>query len=572
MTYIAPSTEIRFLRGVPLNKDYENTILFSSALSQETYFKSKTAYLLTAQSYQRGEPGVIRASVAAESLMQCNYIMYKNAYFGNKWFYAFLDRVEYVNNGVSRVYFTLDELQTWHFDYTLTDCFIQRNHTKTDEVGDSLTGEPVQFGDLIDNECYPLLSSDFYAVVATVDVDQNVQTPIPAAIPVIGIQNLTTATLGKVYQRVYSGMTLTIFNLTPSQSDPSGTADIDAFLSYYIENGRQDAIQSIYMVPAETLGLDNNGDPIVPNDGGTQLGSVINTIDTDTYKPLPQITANSTLNGYAPKNKKLFTYPYNKLSINNGSGNELQLRYEYFDDPFNVKGRLAFNIQQPVTTCFAPYNYAGVGPLLTIDVNNNEYIILLGNYPMCSWNVDSYAAWQAQNSINMGSNLIGMGYNAAKGYFGGSLTGQGGVNLLSSAMGGISSLIGMLMQDYAASRAADTLHGSANSGNGAIAQYRQNLYASRKSVNASDAKIIDDYFTMFGYTINSIGGNTPTDDLRDHRPHYTYLKTVGCDIAGEIPADSAAKINSIYDKGCRWWKVPSEIGNYSVNNAPVTTP
>lgn len=565
MAYIAPNTEIRFLSNVPLNKDYENTIYFTSAASQASYFIGKTKYYLYAQGYQRGAPGSIRASVPAESLMTCNYLMYKNTSFGNKWFYAFLDKVEYVNNNVSLVTFTIDELQTWHFDYSLTDCFVQRNHTITDEVGDSLTGEPVQFGDLIDNERYPLLSSDFYAVVATVDIDQNVQTPIPAAIPVIGNLNLTTATQGKVYQHVYSGMTLTIFNLTPSQDDPSGTADIDAFLSYYIENGRQDAIQSIYMVPGETLGLDENGDPIVPNDGGTQLSSIINTIDTDEYKPLPQITANSTLNGYVPKNKKLLTYPYNKLSINNSSGNELQLRYEYFADPFNVKGRLAFNIQQPVTTCFAPYNYAGIGPLATIDVNNNEFIIMLGNYPMCSWNVDSYAAWQAQNSINLGSNLIGMGYNAAKGYF-------GGVNLLSLAMGGISSLIGMLMQDYAASRAADTLHGSANSGNGAIAQYRQNLYASRKSINASDAKIIDDYFTMFGYTINSIGGNTPTDDLRNHRPHYTYLKTVGCDISGEIPAESAAKINQIYDKGCRWWKVPSEIGDYSVNNAPIATP
>lgn len=573
MAYIAPNSDVYLLQNVPLSKDYENTILFSNATAQANYFISKcpgVSFSFTDTTFVRQLPGSISLEIPAESAMLCNYLMYRNTSFGNKWFYAFIDSVEYVSNSTSRINFTLDVIQTWHFEYNLTDCFLERNHTKTDEIGDSLTGEPVSFGDLVDNEIQKLLSDNFYAVVATVDIDQNLATPIPAAIPIIGTLNLTSATQGKVYQHIYSGLTLTIFNLNPTQSDPTGTADIDAFLAYYIDNGKQDAINAIFMVPGETLGLDNQGDPVIPADGGTQLGSVINAIETEEYKELPQIDSNSTLDGYAPKNKKLFTYPYNKLAIGNGSGSELQLRYEYFNDPEDVCGRITFNIQQPVSARFSPKNYAGIGPIATVDVVNNEYQIILGNYPMCSWNVDSYAAWQAQNSINLGSNLIGLGYNAAKGYFGGSFTGQGGLNLISSAMGGISSLVSMLMQDYAASRAADTLHGSANSGNGAIAQFRQNFFASRKSVNHEDAKIIDDYMTMFGYTINSICHITSGEDPRDHRPHFTFIKTVGCDIEGTLPAEDARQINSIYDKGIRWWKVPSEVGDYSVDNSPST--
>lgn len=590
MAYITPDSDVYLLKGVPLSKDYENTILFSTAVLQSTYFLSKCPSTLTHYfadtSFIRQQPGSLRLEIPAETAMQCNYMMYKNTAYGNKWFYAFIDGVDYVNDKTTSIRFTLDVIQTWHFDYTLEDVFIERNHLKTDDLGDSLTPEPVRFGDYVDNYKIALLDGTCYVVVGTIDISDPTMVSIPGlsipvSIPLLGGLTIDKATEGHMYQGIYSGLTLTIFKpySLDASTDPLEnfyTYDVDGFLAYYISKGQSDAINCIYMVPAEVLGL-SNGALIDPAQGGTQLGSVVNYINTNSYNQLPGLvlsgTGKSTINGYAPKNNKLFSYPYNKLTINNGSGNELNLRYEFFNDPTTPTGQITINAQQPVSVCFMPYNYAGIGPMPTVpqvDVANQDYQIMLGNYPMCSWNVDSYSAWSAQNSINMGNSLIGAGYSAAKGYMGGAFAGNGAANVVGAAAGGISSLISMLMSGYQASRAADTLHGSNTSGNGAIAQYRQNFFAKRMSVNAADAKIIDDYFTMFGYTVNSLYHKNVNDDPRDHRPHWTFIKTVGSDISGNMPASDAAEINRIYDKGIRWWKVASEMNNYSLDNSPVT--
>ena len=69
---------------------------------------------------------------------------------------------------------------------------------------------------------------------------------------------------------------------------------------------------------------------------------------------------------------------------------------------------------------------------------------------------------------------------------------------------------------------------------------------------------------MFGYTVNKV--KTPS---RRNRPHYTYLKTKGCHVDGGAPADAIQRIETIYDNGIRFWVNASEVGDFSVNNAPV---
>ena len=53
---------------------------------------------------------------------------------------------------------------------------------------------------------------------------------------------------------------------------------------------------------------------------------------------------------------------------------------------------------------------------------------------------------------------------------------------------------------------------------------------------------------------------------RTASPHYTYIKTIDCEISGSLPADTAAKICSIYDNGVTFWRNGNEVGNYSVDN------
>ena len=45
-----------------------------------------------------------------------------------------------------------------------------------------------------------------------------------------------------------------------------------------------------------------------------------------------------------------------------------------------------------------------------------------------------------------------------------------------------------------------------------------------------------------------------------------YVKTGDTYINGNCPADALNKIISIFQNGITFWKVPSEVGNYSLNN------
>ena len=54
------------------------------------------------------------------------------------------------------------------------------------------------------------------------------------------------------------------------------------------------------------------------------------------------------------------------------------------------------------------------------------------------------------------------------------------------------------------------------------------------------------------------------------RPYWTYVKTVGCSVSGNIPADDASTIEKIFNAGIRFWKAHTNIGKYSLlNNAPA---
>ena len=122
--YIQPQTNIKLLRNVPLDPTFDHTIWFGDATSQYNYFAGKQAFNLTDYTYQRVNKGVSRVGIKADSLYNCNYMMFQNTAYGNKWFYAFITSVEFVNNECSEISFEIDVIQTWFFDYTIDMCFV----------------------------------------------------------------------------------------------------------------------------------------------------------------------------------------------------------------------------------------------------------------------------------------------------------------------------------------------------------------------------------------------------------------------------------------------------------------
>lgn len=157
---IAPNSTIILLSGVPLDNTYTDTIYFSTEALQRTWFQSGgagsgvTRKTYTAQSYQRIRKGVARIDVKADDIYNVNYMAFQNTSYGSKWFYAFVTDVEFVNNTTSDVFFELDVIQSFLFDFQLEPCFVEREIPASDLVGEHTYPEDLPVGEIICHDMF----------------------------------------------------------------------------------------------------------------------------------------------------------------------------------------------------------------------------------------------------------------------------------------------------------------------------------------------------------------------------------------------------------------------------------
>ena len=72
------------------------------------------------------------------------------------------------------------------------------------------------------------------------------------------------------------------------------------------------------------------------------------------------------------------------------------------------------------------------------------------------------------------------------------------------------------------------------------------------------AKIIDQYFTMYGYKVNRMG--VPNFIARTY---FTYLQINDPNITGYIPPDDLNKIKKMFTDGVTVWRDPTHVMDYA---------
>ena len=531
MSYITPSTNVRLLNNCPLESTYNHTLWFDSASAQSAYFIGLTKYNLANYSYQRHTRNTIKVGILADKLYDVNYMMFQNTNFGTKWFYAFVLNVEYVNNNTSLVTYEIDVIQTWLFNFTLGQCFVEREHSETDNIGEHILPEPVELGEY--------MLENYSKVTTAID---------PLAVIIAYSDTGSASTTGNTYDGVYSGVTYRAFNSTDVDS-------INTFVSSYLQS--PDSIVAMYMCPVLLTGqsIPEGGVTIAYSTEGWSYTATLQGVNTGT----------DDFSGYTPKNNKLYTYPYNYLHVDNASGQSLELRYEFFS---GGSPRLKFdgNLSAPVKVSVRPVYYKGINEEL------NTEVITLENYPQCSWNIDAYKVWLSQNIVPMFmkgitsiAQIASGGAQMAAGisYANPISTIQGASQIAGGTMSLHDQVKQFMMDRYTASIAADPIKGNINNGNLNVSHGYQNIYAGRYHITRDYAESVDNFFTVFGYSCKKV--KVPN---RNSRPYFNYTKTAGCIINGSVPAEDERKICQIHDNGITYWKGGNNVGNYSLNNSP----
>ena len=150
MSAVTPNTEVYLLK-CPLELDNQNQLDFATKSAQEAYFKSLPRIYLDEFSYQRKD-SIIRVNRHIDTLLEYTYVMYKNDNYSNKWFYAFITGMEYINDNCTYVTIKTDVWQTWQFDLSWKKCFVNREHTNDDTIGKNLVPESLETGEYVQNK------------------------------------------------------------------------------------------------------------------------------------------------------------------------------------------------------------------------------------------------------------------------------------------------------------------------------------------------------------------------------------------------------------------------------------
>lgn len=556
MAYVTPDSTIKLMKGVPLDINQADTCYFDNVSAQETYFNTFVYATLTAQSYNRQNRGKFRAAIEADLIIDVNYLAYKNTHYSNKWFYAFVTQVDYINDGMSEITFVIDEIQTWFFDYTVPPCLVERMHADDDTIGANTVAEKIAPGEYVVSDKYNFEITDDNQ---SIDFSKLGMLVMFAGTYSYDSNNPTVSPYASVNDGIIGAGRLIYFERS--------VAGLLALAGFMLEiNSQMAGVMGAYMVPDDILNNPVSKEPLTLTESGKTLYYNFQAIN-DTYKldGYPADTQQGLTNKV--KNKKLLTYPYNFLSVTNYCGQRMNCCYEYFQDN-HPKFIVETNVTYPVSLTLRPRFYKcgktyNEGSPVKPEYNTNMLeCIEYTDFPQCSIAVDTFAAWIAQKAVpflqygNL-SLLASAGGAAVSGALSGNPVSAGigaGQQILNSA-------IDLMDSAYQASIAAPIIQGSALNGSNNCSNKHIGFTAYRMTVDAEKAREIDDYFSAFGYAQNRIMQTT-----RKIRTAYTYIKTIGAIVEGSLPADSAKKIAQLYDNGIRFWADTAHFGNLNIDN------
>ena len=547
---VTPDTEVILLK-VPIEIDEKNQLTFANETAQYNYFYNLPKISFTQFTYQRKD-GTLTVPWQADLLYSYNYVMYKNTAFNNKWFYAFITDIKWASPDSSILKLKTDVFQTWQFWLTYKPVFVEREHVNDDTIGAHTVPEGLDVGEYIVNDTTSLEPNAVVKDAGNNTINTIMLTCFQVSELLTGMYVNTTRQIN----RVFSG--LSIFGVE-SATDASNIID------GYSYAGKSDAIVSIFMAPKEFF-QGCHTQPATFNVGESTTKTVsIHTPATNAYASTlldtTSININSTIDGYSPKNNKLFTYPYNYLYVTNNAGNEATFRYEDFISN-TAKFFMAGTLGQGCSVKLTPVNYKHYGSN-EYPAENYAYGINGCKYPVCAWASDYYTNWLAQNTANIQGKILS---STATGFAMGTLFSGGNVGM-GVAMAGVNlaqSSINAYAEDAKAKMMPDQAHGNANCSDVNFA-WRKYYSALKMSVRAEYARIIDDFFSKFGYKINRVKVMNITG-----RTNWNYVKTIECYIRADIPQEDLIELQGMFDKGITFWHNPATFGDYSQSNGIVT--
>lgn len=550
---ITPDTNIKLLK-CPLKIDNKNQLTFSNATAQYNYFNGLNKLEIDGSYYQRKDSSIYYPD-NFDDLLGYNYVMYQNDNYSDKWFYAFITDIEYISDNCTRLEIETDVFQTWQFDIVYKNSFVVREHTNNDTIGANLTEEDINTGELtatssIESYTGYNVTTAWAVVICDYDPKDNVQ--------YTGILPISGSTFGsKIY----------LFTWDNGDSGGyGGIRDLNRFIHYVNQHKGADNIKQIFMAPnacvdqtkLQKIDMELNSDNFkYYTVTGGSTGAYL--YGTQTVPKIYNVTGQYT--DYTPKNNKCYTYPYTFLRVSNNVGNVMDYRWEDFSQTI-PEFKTYTTLCSGCSGVLVPQYYKGI-------VSNVDEALPLAKYPVTSWSADAYTNWLTQNAVNRPLNLL----NSFLGVSGSVASGVASqpqpaaanklqaIQTMNNVAGAISQDIGNMHSAALAPNITQTGNCGdvlfAGGANGFLYQYMR--------VKTEYLKIIDNYFTMFGYKTNLLKIPNITG-----RSNWNYVETRNINLLGNIPETDLDTIRQMFNSGITLWHTTTYFLDYSQTNSIVS--
>lgn len=558
MIYIEPNTSIDIIANAPIDLDGNHFLDFESETARDEFYNNRAVIRLSEYSYQRAGVNQIKVEKTVAQLYTCNYLRFKNINYQERYIYCFITNVEYINNKTSLITYAVDVLQTWFYNVSFNACFVEREHVNDDTIGKWRYPESIEHSQFqLEELLRPYDTQEF----TRLEYDLNLQPTI-----------IITASYNKEMQDSQSGFLNSLWNSLEYNAFPNGVG-VGVFLLRAETEKQGKGITACYQIP-KRFGISRD-DTIVSDRWLSQGGVYIS------YKPITKsLLYLKTIPNYGkPKNNKLWCYPFTYIQVRGSDGKSGDYKIEDFDTD-ECLFRETLTICNTPESILTPMNYQSVA-------QNYNCSMLFDEYPQCSITTDSFNIWLAtegkrqktQVENNTRATVAQLGASAIMG----SITQQvphvlpkSGATVVEemhpyngvSAQGLINSSVSFGNQLKAMQterEIAETVPPQSTAGTGKALSYATETNGFTFYLiqpRGEMAKIIDDYFSVFGYAIHQV----KIPNIKG-RTNWNYVKTVNANISGAITAEAEQIIENYFNNGITIWHNIENFRNYNADNS-----
>lgn len=578
------STKIELFSNLSFPLDNSHVRRFASLSTQTAYFDSLPKTTLENFVYTRVDNYDFTFNVTGkiQGSQQWGYMRLKNLFDGNRWYYCFVTKVEYVDDNTVKVYGSLDFYQTYVFDMTILESLVERQHERLYQSNGlpvlNTVDEGLDYGleyQTVYNKSLRVGNLYYLVIVSTKKIGNTesretinfVGMPTPLyfyIIPYFYSSNYAYANI------TYAGRTYRTPLLEEIMEELKGSEElVNSIVSLYVTTNCGIDIEQY--LNGDTLNIPTNDkfDCVAKAINNNPL-YLISPYNIKTYQRTDINIPNKYNNVPSYKESKLKMSPYTLIVLSDMKGNMIEIKPEFISG-FNINVRVQGSIGTGSKVGYYVTNYLSTTEarekILIDSAPNNIPILTDATADYIQGNQNSI---NAQKSLADSNRWVDIGSTVVNAIPLMMLPQTASLGIAQATTGIVQAenrrYNELKMLNAKKKDIANLPPNAQNMSGNTSYEWGNGLESPQiyiKTVTTEYEKKLTDFFHMYGYQINEL--RIPNMHTRSH---FNYVKCQSLNVRSGMNREIILRFKSIFENGVTLWHT-NDIQNYNVSNEVI---